>query len=65
MDDLHKKEEKIGQALIRMGAITKEQVDDILKRQKAGDSSLFGVMAIELGYIEPETLLRYLAAKGE
>ncbi len=48
-----------------MGAITKEQVDDILKRQKAGDSSLFGVMAIELGYIEPETLLRYLAAKGE
>jgi hypothetical protein len=63
MDDLTKEEEKIGKALVRMGALTQEQVEDILQRQKAGNSSLFGVIAIELGYIDPETLLRYLASK--
>ncbi len=45
--------------------MTHEQVDDILNRQNAGDTSLFGVMAIELGYIDPDTLLNYLSAKEE
>ncbi|MBN1798001.1 MAG: hypothetical protein JW822_05470 [Spirochaetales bacterium] len=63
MDDLKDREEKIGQGLVRIGAMTQDQVDDILKRQQAGDASLFGVMAIELGYIDPDTLLKYLSAK--
>jgi len=65
MDDLKKREEKIGEGLVRIGAMTHEQVDDILKRQNAGDTSLFGVMAIEPGYIDPDTLLNYLSAKEE
>jgi hypothetical protein len=57
-------EEKIGQALVRMGAMTQEQVDDILRRQKEGNDSLFGVMAIELGYVETQVMLKYLESKG-
>ena len=63
MDDLKQQEEKIGEGLVRIGAMTQHQVDDILKRQQAGDTSLFGVMAIELGYIDPGTLLTYLSSK--
>jgi hypothetical protein len=63
MDDLKKKEEKIGQGLVRIGAMTQEQVEDILQRQKQGNSSLFGVMAIELGYVDPQILLEYLESR--
>jgi hypothetical protein len=65
MDDLKHREEKIGEGLVRIGAMTQEQVDDILKRQQAGDTSLFGVMAIELGYIDPDTLLHYVSSREE
>ena len=54
------KAEKIGEGLIRIGAMVKVQVDDVLKRQKAGDIRLFGELAIELGYINDEALQSYL-----
>lgn len=60
MDD----EEKIGEGLVRTRNMTREQVDDILKRQRAGNDSLFGIMAIELGYIDENVLLEYLESKG-
>ncbi len=57
-------EEKIGEGLIKIGAMTKEQVEDILERQRTGNDSLFGVMAIELGYVDDKILLDYLESKG-
>ena len=57
-------DEKIGEGLVKIGAMTKEQVEDILNRQKSGNDSLFGIMAIELGYVDDKVLLDYLESKG-
>jgi len=57
-------EEKIGEGLVKMGAMTKEQVEDVLKRQRDGNDGLFGIMAMELGYVGEEVLLDYVEEKG-
>jgi len=56
-------EERIGQGLIRIGAMSEEQVKDILARQKDGTNKLFGEIAIELGYVDDEAIKRYLDSK--
>ncbi len=56
-------EERIGQGLIRIGAMTEEQVKDVLARQKDGTNRLFGEIAIELGYVDDEAIMRYLDSK--
>ncbi|RPJ05836.1 MAG: hypothetical protein EHM28_11285 [Spirochaetaceae bacterium] len=56
-------EEKIGEGLLRIGAMTREQVDEIISLQKKGNNSLFGVMAMEMGYVDPETLMQYLESR--
>jgi nitroreductase len=56
-------DEKIGEGLVRIGAMTQEQVDEILRLQEEGNDSLFGVMALELGYIDEDALLKYLEEK--
>ncbi len=64
MEDLESiNEEKIGDGLLRIGALTKEQVENILKLQKDGDERLFGVIAIELGYINDKAISDYLKSK--
>jgi hypothetical protein len=55
--------EKIGDNLVKIGAMTQEQVDDILHRQKNGDTRLFGEIAIELNYINDDVLAEYLERK--
>ncbi len=55
--------EKIGEGLIRIGAIKKEAVDDVLSRQTAGDKRLFGEIAIDLGYIDDQAIMDYLGSK--
>ena len=57
--------EKIGDNLVKIGAMTQEQVDDVLQRQKDGDSRLFGEIAIELEYIDDEVIAAYLNRKKE
>ena len=52
--------ERIGEGLLRIGAISQEDVDDILAKQKAGDERMFGEIAIELGYIDDEVLASFL-----
>ena len=52
--------EKIGDALIKIGAITPEQVEKVLKKQKSGDSRMFGEIAIEQGFIDDEAIKTYL-----
>jgi hypothetical protein len=58
------REEKIGDGLVRIGAMTRAQVEKVLSRQANGDSRKFGQIAIELGYIDDEAIGRYLQRKG-
>ena len=57
--------ERIGETLIRIGAIKPYQVDDILLAQKDGDTRLFGEIAIDLGYINDDVLRKYIEAEEE
>jgi hypothetical protein len=52
--------ERLGELLVRVGAITPEQVREILDYQKEHPGQLFGQIAIELGFITEEMLQRYL-----
>ena len=56
--------ERIGDILVRIGAMGQRQVDDVLRRQKAGDGRIFGEIAIELGYIDDSALKRYVEYKA-
>lgn len=56
--------EKIGDILVRIGALTQHQVDDVLQRQKSGDARIFGEIAITLGYIDDAALKRYVEYKA-
>jgi hypothetical protein len=53
-------EERIGEALVRIGAMTVEQVDQVLKLQQDGDNRLFGEIAIEQGFINDKAIKAYL-----
>ena len=53
-------EEKIGEGMVRIEAMTEAQVEDVLKRQTNGDKRLFGEIAVELGYIDIEAIINYL-----
>ena len=55
---------KIGEFLVRIGVITQQQVQEVVDMQKAGDSRLFGEIAVELGYINDEVLQKYIEAKA-
>ena len=57
--------EKIGEALVRIGAMKSYQVEDVLRLQKGGDRRLFGEIAIELGYIDDQAIRKYLSSKKE
>lgn len=57
------KVEKMGEILVRVGAMTEKQVKDVLWAQKVGDKRLFGEIAIELGYINKGAVRRYLDQK--
>jgi hypothetical protein len=54
----------MGEELIRIGVMTKTQVDDVLARQKSGDKRLFGEIAISLGYINNEALRSCLSTES-
>ncbi len=55
--------DRIGDFLVKIGAMQQYQVDDVLLAQKAGDKRIFGEIAIELGFINDEALRRYLEYK--
>ena len=54
--------ERIGEFLVRIGVIQQYQIEDVLRAQKAGDSRLFGEIAIDFGYINDEVLRKYVEA---
>ncbi|MCK5672307.1 MAG: hypothetical protein KAH95_02965 [Spirochaetales bacterium] len=57
-------DEKIGEWLIRAGALSLTDVETVLKEQREGNESLFGIIAMELGLIDPDVLLAFAEIKG-
>ncbi len=57
-------DEKIGEWLIRAEAMSLRDVEVVLEEQKKGNESLFGIIAMEMGLIEPEILLAFAEMKG-
>jgi hypothetical protein len=53
-------EEKIGEGLVRIGGMSKEQVDLVLKHQREGDKRLFGEIAVALGFVDIQAIIKYL-----
>ena len=57
--------ERIGDGLMRIGALTKAQVDEVLRVQaETEEPRLFGEIAIELGYINEVALKRFIDGKA-
>lgn len=56
---------KRGEGLIRIGAITRAQVEEVLHQQRAGDDRLFGEIAIDLRFINEVALKSYLNTKTD
>jgi hypothetical protein len=56
---------KIGKFLLQIEAIKPYQVEDIIRIQKAGDTRLFGEIAVEFGYINDAALRKYIEAEEE
>ena len=55
--------EKIGEFLVRIGALTEAQVKEILDLQQKDPSRLFGIIAIELGYVDDKAIKAYIDSK--
>ena len=55
--------ERIGEFFVRIGIITPDQVEEVLKIQKSEPDRLFGEIAIELGYINDKALDEYISTK--
>ena len=56
-------EEKIGEWLVKAGAMTEADVTEVLAEQNKGNGSLFGVIAMERGLVDPAILLTYAELK--
>ena len=54
-----KTKKEIHDFLVRIKAITKEQVDEVLLRKRSGDNRLFGEIANELGFIDKKAIRKY------
>lgn len=55
--------ERIGEFLVKIGAMTAEQREDVIARQAKEPDRLFGEIAIESGYIDDAAVDRYLDQK--
>jgi hypothetical protein len=52
--------EKIGDFLVRINEMSRDQVNKVLRLQQSGDKRRFGDIALELGYIGDNSLKRYV-----
>jgi len=59
------KKTKIGEALIRIGALTEDQVKEVLtiQRERYHFDKLFGEIAVELQLVDQKTIERILAGE--
>lgn len=51
---------RIGEFLLKIGAMNKEQVDHVLKLQQEGDTRIFGEIALDLRYLNDDAIKRYV-----
>jgi hypothetical protein len=51
---------RIGDFLVKIDAMTLEQVDHVLRLQAEGDSRIFGEIALELKYLNDDAIKRYV-----
>lgn len=56
-------QQKIGDILVKKGFITEEQKEEVLLAQKNGSKKMFGEIAMNLGFIEFEDIIRALKEK--
>ncbi len=56
--------ERIGDGLVRIGAMSAEERDKVLKMQNDGDQRMFGEIAIDLKFIDDNAILNFLESKG-
>ena len=56
---------KIGEALIRIGALTEAQVNEVLRiqRERYHFDKLFGEIVVELALVDQETIERILSGE--
>ena len=52
--------DRIGEFLVKIGAMTPGQIQAVLKVQAAGDTRRFGEIALALGYLTDDALGRYV-----
>ncbi len=58
--------ERIGDFLVRIGAMTEEQVLEVLKIQEEDEElRVFGEIAIELGYVDDSAIQKYIESKSQ
>ena len=55
--------EKIGEGLVRIGAMSEEQRNKVIEKQNSGDDRMFGEVAIELGFIDDEIIMEYINSR--
>jgi hypothetical protein len=62
-------EARLGDVLLRMGAVTERELADAVQKQRSGDSRPLGVLLVELGYADAGdvqlALLRQHALRGQ
>ncbi len=51
--------DRIGDFLVKIGALKSLQAEEVLRLQKAGDQRRFGEIAMALGYIGDDAIKRY------
>ena len=59
--------ERIGQGLVRLGALTENQVSEVLiqQRTESGLDRMFGEIAVELGFCDDDTINALLDVDDE
>jgi hypothetical protein len=57
---MHRMTTRIGDFLVKIGAMTADQVKHVLYRQQSGDPRRFGEIARALGYIGDDSIKRYV-----
>jgi hypothetical protein len=51
---------RIGDFLVQIGAMTREQVNEVLRMQQAGDARIFGEIALDLHFLDDDAIKRYV-----
>ena len=51
---------RIGDGMVKMGEMTRQQVKTVLEKQENGDHRLFGEIAVDLDFIDIDSVIRYM-----